>query len=400
MEELKDSCIEWVEKCPAHLKIMANKHIMKKVKKIKVIYENEDILSLTMKGVIVRDLEAGGKMPTSFDGYQILYPNNLLMCLFDYDVTPRCIGLIKKYGLSSPAYSQFEMKNQNYEGYYYYYYLMIDNTKALLHLAKNLRHSFTEEQLGLIHAPVPPIKEQIAIANLLDEKCSEIDRLFADIQSEIDSLEEYIMSIINEVLRCGISGKSKHKEVRFKYIATVKANLVPPTFFLEYPQVSPENIAKNTGKLLSYSTVEDSGIISGNHLFYKGQIIYSKIRPNLNKAIIAPFDGLCSADMYPIEAKINSKYLLYAMLSRHFVEQVTLIMQDRVKMPKINQDELGNIGVYIAPDIEQKEIVLYLDKKCAEIDSIIETKKEQLTVLGEYKKAIIYEYVTGKKEVI
>lgn len=400
MEEMKDSGIEWGEKCPAHWKIMANKHIMKKVKNIKVIYENEDILSLTMKGVIVRDLEAGGKMPTSFDGYQILYPNNLLMCLFDYDVTPRCIGLIKKYGLSSPAYSQFEMKNQNYEGYYYYYYLMIDNTKALLHLAKNLRHSFTEEQLGLIHAPVPPIKEQIAIANLLDEKCSEIDRLFADIQSEIDSLEEYRMSIINEVLRCGISGKSKHKEVRFKYIATVKANLVPPTFFLEYPQVSPENIAKNTGKLLSYSTVEDSGIISGNHLFYKGQIIYSKIRPNLNKAIIAPFDGLCSADMYPIEAKINSKYLLYAMLSRHFVEQVTLIMQDRVKMPKINQDELGNIGVYIAPDIEQKEIVLYLDKKCAEIDSIIETKKEQLTVLGEYKKAIIYEYVTGKKEVI
>ena len=400
MEEMKDSGIEWVEKCPAHWKIMANKHIMKKVKNIKVIYENEDILSLTMKGVIVRDLEAGGKMPTSFDGYQILYPNNLLMCLFDYDVTPRCIGLIKKYGLSSPAYSQFEMKNQNYEGYYYYYYLMIDNTKALLHLAKNLRHSFTEEQLGLIHAPVPPIKEQIAIANLLDEKCSEIDRLFADIQSEIDSLEEYRMSIINEVLRCGISGKSKHKEVRFKYIATVKANLVPPTFFLEYPQVSPENIAKNTGKLLSYSTVEDSGIISGNHLFYKGQIIYSKIRPNLNKAIIAPFDGLCSADMYPIEAKINSKYLLYAMLSKHFVEQVTLIMQDRVKMPKINQDELGNIGVYIAPDIEQKEIVLYLDKKCAEIDSIIETKKEQLTVLGEYKKAIIYEYVTGKKEVI
>lgn len=399
MEEMKDSGIEWVEKCPAHWKIMANKHIMKKVKNIKVIYENEDILSLTMKGVIVRDLEAGGKMPTSFDGYQILYPNNLLMCLFDYDVTPRCIGLIKKYGLSSPAYSQFEMKNQNYEGYYYYYYLMIDNTKALLHLAKNLRHSFTEEQLGLIHAPVPPIKEQIAIANLLDERCSEIDRLFADIQSEIDSLEEYRMSIINEVLRCGISGKSKHKEVRFKYIATVKANLVPPTFFLEYPQVSPENITKNTGKLLSYSTVEDSGIISGNHLFYKGQIIYSKIRPNLNKAIIAPFDGLCSADMYPIEAKINSKYLLYAMLSRHFVEQVTLIMQDRVKMPKINQDELGNIGVYIAPDIEQKEIVLYLDKKCAEIDSIIETKKEQLTVLDEYKKAIIYEYVTGKKEV-
>lgn len=256
------------------------------------------------------------------------------------------------------------------------------------------------QDMKKITIPMPDLDKQERIAAFLDAKCSEIDELFTDIQTEIDTLEEYRMSIINEVLRCGISGKSKHKEVRFKYIATVKANLVPPAFYLEYPQVSPENIAKNTGKLLSYSTVEDSGIISGNHLFYKGQIIYSKIRPNLNKAIIAPFDGLCSADMYPIEAKINSKYLLYAMLSRHFVEQVTLIMQDRVKMPKINQDELGNIGVYIASVIEQKEIVLYLDKKCAEIDSIIETKKEQLTVLDEYKKAIIYEYVTGKKEVV
>lgn len=256
------------------------------------------------------------------------------------------------------------------------------------------------QDMKKITIPMPDLEEQERIAAFLDTKCSEIDALTMDIQAEIDTLEEYRMSMINEVLRCGISRKSKHKEVRFKYIATVKANLVPPTFYLEYPQVSPENIAKNTGKLLSYSTVEDSGIISGNHLFYKGQIIYSKIRPNLNKAIIAPFDGLCSADMYPIEAKINSKYLLYAMLSRYFVEQVTLIMRDRVKMPKINQDELGNIGVYIVSDIEQKEIVSYLDKKCAEVDSIIETKKEQLTVLDEYKKSMIYEYVTGKKEVV
>lgn len=255
------------------------------------------------------------------------------------------------------------------------------------------------QDMKKITIPMPNLDEQEKIATFLDVKCSEIDALSTDIQTEIDILEEYRMSVINEVLINGISGKNKHKEVRFKYIANVRSNLVPPMFYLEYPQVSPENIAKNIGKLLSYSTVEDSGIISGNHLFYKGQIIYSKIRPNLNKAIIAPFDGLCSADMYPIEAKINSKYLLYAILSRHFVEQVTLIMQDRVKMPKINQNELGNIGVYVAPLIEQKEIVQYLDKICAEVDSIIETKKEQLVVLDEYKKAIIYEYVTGKKEV-
>ena len=196
--EMKDSGIEWVGSCPAHWKVMSNKYIMKRVKYIKTVYEDEDILSLTTRGVVIRDLDAGGKMPSSFNGYQILYPHNLLMCLFDYDVTPRCIGLIKNYGLSSPAYSQFAMLNQNYEGYYYYYYLMIDNTKALLHLAKNLRHSFTEEQLGFICAPVPPQEEQCKIADYLDKKCVEIDSIIEMKKEQLIVLDEYKQATICE----------------------------------------------------------------------------------------------------------------------------------------------------------------------------------------------------------
>lgn len=195
---MKDSGIEWAEKVPAHWKVMQNKYIMKKVKEICPVYNNEDILSLTMNGVIVRDLDAGGKMPASFNGYQIIHPGNLLMCLFDYDVTPRCIGLIKNEGLTSPAYSQFVMKHGNTAEYYYYYYLMIDFTKELLHLAKNLRHSFTEDQLGMINAPVPPIGEQIAIAKYLDEQCAEIDSIIAQKQEQLAVLADYKKSVIFE----------------------------------------------------------------------------------------------------------------------------------------------------------------------------------------------------------
>ena len=171
---------------------------MKKYKEISPVYHGEDILSLTVHGVIVRDLDAGGKMPTSFDGYQRLYPGNLLMCLFDYDVTPRCIGLIKNQGVTSPAYSQFIMSDGNDAGYYYYYYLMIDFTKELLHLAKNLRHSFTEDQLGVINTPVPPIPEQKAIAAYLDKKMIEIDAAVRDKNKQISILEEYKKSLIFE----------------------------------------------------------------------------------------------------------------------------------------------------------------------------------------------------------
>ena len=195
---LKNSGIEWAKQIPEHWEVIPNKYLMKKIKNICPKYTDEKILSLTMNGVIVRDLDAGGKMPTSFDGYQIVKPGNLLMCLFDIDFTPRCVGLINDYGLTSPAYSQFVMKEKAFAPYYYYYYLMLDYTKELLHLAKNLRHSFTEEQLGTINTPVPPIQEQREIAEYLDKKCKEIDSISEDKNKQLETLERYKKSIIYE----------------------------------------------------------------------------------------------------------------------------------------------------------------------------------------------------------
>lgn len=87
------------------------------------------------------------------------------------------------------------------------------------------------------------------------------------------------------------------------------------------------------------------------------------------------------------------------MLSNYFVSQVDVITRDRIKMPKINQNELGNITIYLPDKHTQREIAKYLDAKCAKIDSIIQKKQELLANLDTYKKSLIYEYVTGKKEV-
>ena len=195
---MKDSGIEWVGEIPNHWVVMPNKYLMRKQKVVYPIYKGQAILSLTMKGVIERDLDAGGKMPSSFDGYQYVKSGNLLLCLFDIDVTPRCIGLICNNGVTSPAYSQFIMKKNAYAPFYSYYYLMVDFTKELLHMAKNLRHSLNEEQFGAILAPVPPIEEQQQIADYLDKKCKEIEGVIADKQSQIETLESYKKSLIYE----------------------------------------------------------------------------------------------------------------------------------------------------------------------------------------------------------
>ena len=187
--------------------------------------------------------------------------------------------------------------------------------------------------------------------------------------------------------------------LKFGRCVTIKSNLVPPEKYMDFPQVAPDEIEKGSGKLVGYKSVEESGVISWNHLFYKGQIIYSKIRPLLDKVIIAPFDGLCSADMYPMETDNNSKFIVYMILSDYFHSQVALCTENRVKMPKINQNELSNIVVALPSINEQNSIVSFLDAKCDAIDKTIMDRERVIEKLQEYKKSLIYEVVTGKKEV-
>ena len=196
-DKYKDSGIAWIGEIPSEWVVVPHKRVMRKVKEIQEHYQGEDIISLTMNGVIIRDLEAGGKMPTTFDGYQKVYPGNLLQCLFDIDVTPRCVGLIKNEGLSSPAYSQFTMLNESNASYYDYLLRYMDDNKALLHLSKNLRSSLTESDFGQIPTICPSSDEQELIASYLDEKCQEIDSLISLQEEMIIELQAYIKSIIS-----------------------------------------------------------------------------------------------------------------------------------------------------------------------------------------------------------
>ena len=187
--------------------------------------------------------------------------------------------------------------------------------------------------------------------------------------------------------------------LRFKYVASIDADLVDPAKYADMPQVSPENIVSNTGELVDVRTVEEVGVDSWNQRFFTGQIIYSKIRPALNKVTIAPFDGLCSADMYPISTKLPTRYLMYFMLSDAFVSQTIEVSNIRVKMPKVNQEELKNFIVVTHPQDAMLQIAEYLDERCEIIDAVLRQKRMQQDTMQRQKQSLIYEYVTGKKRV-
>ncbi|MBB4080396.1 type I restriction enzyme S subunit [Lewinella aquimaris] len=172
----------------------------------------------------------------------------------------------------------------------------------------------------------------------------------------------------------------------FQDIANIASNLVDPQAYPSYPHIAPNVIEKNTGKLLEYRTIEEDGVSSAKHLFRPSQILYSKIRPKLNKAIEVDFVGLCSADMYPIDPFVERSYLLKFMLSSFFLVQSTK-PDTRVAMPKINQTELKKIIVPIPPKKEQKVVVKFVDKLLKLCDQLEEQSKNQAAIQEHFLRA-------------
>ena len=157
--------------------------------------------------------------------------------------------------------------------------------------------------------------------------------------------------------------------VRFGDICAIKGELVRPEKFPELRQIAPDCIEKGTGLITENRSVRESGVKGPNSRFFAGQIVYSKIRPSLSKAVLVDFDGLCSADMYPIDAFIDSKFLLKEILSEVFLQQVR-VAENRIKMPKLNQESLKNFVLPIPPLPEQQRIVQKIDELMALCDQL------------------------------
>ena len=162
---------------------------------------------------------------------------------------------------------------------------------------------------------------------------------------------------------------------RFDEIASIDSNLVDPSKYPSLPHIAPDNIEKHTGRLLPYRTVSEDGIRSSNHRFRSGHILYSKIRPNLSKAVVVDFAGLCSADMYPLSTWLDRGYFHRFLLSHPFLIQVTT-GDNRVAMPKVNQQQLSSVLVPVPPHSEQGRINARVDELMALLDRL-EAKRQE-----------------------
>ena len=282
----------------------------------------------------------------------------------------------------------------------YYMYSAL-NTKKLV--SGSAQPQVTVQAFKDFAIPLPPLAEQKRIVAQIESLFSKLDEAKEKAQEVIDGYEARNAAVYNAAFSGRLTAQwrkdnykeNKWEKKRFDEVANIKSNLVDPSDYLEYPHIAPDNIEKRTGILLDYHTIAEDGVKSGKHRFYAGQILYSKIRPYLSKVVMADFDGLCSADMYPIEAKENTKYLLYYMLSDMFLEQASSA-GSRSVLPKINQKELSAIKVRITSAEEQEEVVRILDYILPMMQQVRDKAIQVVDNIDIMKKSILAKAFRGE----
>lgn len=182
----------------------------------------------------------------------------------------------------------------------------------------------------------------------------------------------------------------------FSEVAIIASNLVDPKPRAQSPHIAPDNIEPHTGRLLPYRTVGEDEVTSPKHSFREGQILYSKIRPYLNKCVRASFSGLCSADMYPVDALIDTAYLHLQMLSQSFVQAVSAAAGSRTILPKTNQEQLADVPISVAPLREQRSIVEIVDRHLTRLDAAAEGLKRVEANLKRYRASVLKAAVEGR----
>lgn len=378
---------------------------------------DRELLSVYLDRGVISYSESTGmqvhKPSKDLSGYQNVHVGDFV--LNNQQAWRGSVGVSRYDGIISPAYFVYKISKQGYPAYMNY--LLRD---------KSMYQQYETSSRGVgtiqrnIFAPwllnctvvIPPIDEQQRIADFLDDKCAEIDSLIADIQSQIDILEQYKRSTITEAVTKGLDSEAEMKDSGVKWIGTMPSSwdCIRGKYILTYVQ---KPIREDDGVVTCFrdgevtlrtNRREDGFTMADKEIGYQGIDVGDLVVHGMDGfagAIgISDSRGKTSPVLNVLNTKQNKRYIMYYLRSMAYGDVfVAMATGIRVRSCDLRWNKLSELP-YPVPSIqEQQKIVEYIDSMIDKTNAVIADKQAQLATLDEYKKSLIYEYVTGKKEV-
>ncbi len=415
MREMKDSGIEWIGEIPATWDIHPVYSYFGERKNINSLGNENNLLSLSYGRVIRKDINAnGGLLPESFNTYNIVEADDIIIRPTDLQNDKRSLrtGLVKEHGIITSAYIDLCPIKHVDSRYFHYLLHAYDVMKVFYNMGNGVRQGLNYSEFSKLMVFEPSYAEQVSIADFLDAKCAEIDALTVDIQMQIDTLEQYKRSVITEAVTKGLNPDAETKNSGIEWIGEIPStwNIIRGKYLLEYLQKS---VKEDDGVITCFrdgevtlrsNRREDGFTMSDKEIGYQGidagDLVVHGMDGFAGAIGISDSRGKASPVLNVMDTKQNKRYIMYYLRSMAYSDVfVALATGIRVRSCDLRWNKLADLP-YPVPSIEeQTAIVEYIDTTLEKTDVVISKKKAQLETLDEYKKSLIYEYVTGKKEV-
>lgn len=427
MQKMKDSGIKWLGEIPEHWELKKIKYTLKERIEKNNPVQTTDILSLTAKqGVIPYDEKEGGgnKPKEDVSAYRLAYPGDIVMN--SMNILSGSVGLSKYFGCVSPVYYMLRpYSSEDDVRYYNYIFQTTVFQRSLFGLGNGIlmkesgngklntiRMRIPMDKFGSLFIPIAPPNEQSIIADYLDNKTVKIDALIKNIQDEIDILEDTKKAVITESVTKGVSKNSDFKSSNVPWIGEMPSHwsIMRGKYILQYVQKPVREDDEvitcfRDGEVTLRSNRREEGFtMSDKEIGYQGidvgDLVVHGMDGFAGSIGISDSRGKASPVLNVLETEQNKRYIMYYLRSMAYSDVfLALATGIRVRTCDLRWNKLAELLYPVPPIEEQNDIVEHIDYELDKLNAILASKREQLSILEDYKKTLIYEYVTGKKEV-
>ena len=425
--EMKYSGIPWIGDIPKDWTIENIGSCLKEVYNLNSDCSEDNALQFKMGTIISKKYGDSKYNPETLEAYNKVQAGDIVIngLNLSFDFISMRVGQVKENGVITSAYLTVRPLSHLDSSYMTYLFKGYDACKALHGMGKGLRQTLSYKEFRKYLVLHPSLEEQQKIASFLDRKCSEVDEMIGLQEQIIEELKAYKQSVITEAVTKGLNPDAPMRDSGIEWIGHIpehwiytklkhlcsfhngdrSKNYPCPDEFVDkgvpfYGADSLNDFIANVN-YARFITEEKYNLMGGLKII-GGDILYTLRGSTIGKnAIVQQPNGTTASSLMGIRRKdalTNAMYLLYWLHSQNEYIQRDICINGATA-PNLSAEDVKEFMLFLPPISEQQVIANYLDEKCADIDSLIQTKQSKIDSLKEYKKSIIYEYVTGKREV-